>query len=55
MGPVKVMAGLIVTERDKGGLRLEKYRPFPLRGARVVNKLDRALGGSLVWPESTPV
>ena len=26
------MAGLTVTERDKEGLRLEKFRPFPPRG-----------------------
>ena len=26
------MAGLTVTERDKGGLRLGEYRPFQLRG-----------------------
>ena len=29
---VRVAAGLIVTERDREGLRLEKYRPFPSRG-----------------------
>ncbi len=29
---VRVAAGLTVTERDKDGLRLEKYRPFPSRG-----------------------
>ena len=29
-GLVKVMAGLTVEESDKGGLRLRKYRPFPL-------------------------
>ena len=29
-GLVKVMAGLTVEETDKGGLRLRKYRPFPL-------------------------
>ena len=32
-GPVEVMAGLAITERDKAGLKREKYRPFPLRGA----------------------
>ncbi len=31
-GKVSVMAGLTVTERDKEGLRLEKFRPFPPRG-----------------------
>jgi hypothetical protein len=31
-GLVSVMAGLTVSERDKEGLRLEKYRPFPSRG-----------------------
>ena len=30
-GLVKKMAKLIVTERDKAGLRLERYRPFPVR------------------------
>ncbi len=30
-GLVKKMAELIVTERDKAGLRLERYRPFPVR------------------------
>ncbi len=29
---VRVAAGLTVTERDKDGLRLEKYWPFPSRG-----------------------
>jgi hypothetical protein len=29
---VKVAAGLAVSERDNRGLRLEKYRPFPVRG-----------------------
>ena len=29
------MAGLTVTERDKEGLRLEKYRPFDRRGGLV--------------------
>ncbi len=29
-GLVKVMARLTVEETDKGGLRLRKYRPFPL-------------------------
>ena len=27
-GKVSVMAGMAVTERDKAGLRLEKYKPF---------------------------
>ena len=30
-GKVSVMAGLAVTERDRDGLRLEKYRPFDPR------------------------
>ena len=34
-GLVRVMAGLTVTERDRTGLRLEKYRPFELRGQPV--------------------
>ncbi len=29
---VRVAAGLTVTERDRDGLTLEKYRPFPPRG-----------------------
>ena len=29
-GLIKVMAELTVEETDKGGLRLRKYRPFPL-------------------------
>ncbi len=29
---VNVAAGLAVSERDDRGLRLEKYRPFPVRG-----------------------
>ncbi len=37
-GKVSVMAKLIVTERDKGGLRLEKYRPTPFR--RPVTESD---------------
>ena len=31
-GRVATLAGLTITERDKDGLRLEKYRPFPPRG-----------------------
>ena len=31
-GPVKVMAGLAVSESDKDGLRLRKYQPFPPGG-----------------------
>ena len=31
-GQVKVMAKLTVSERDRDGLRLEKYRSFPTRG-----------------------
>ncbi len=29
---VGVAAGLAISERDDRGLRLEKYRPFPVRG-----------------------
>ncbi len=31
-GRVAVLAGLTITERDRDGLTLEKYRPFPPRG-----------------------
>lgn len=31
-GKVSVMAGLTVEETDNGGLRLRKYRPFPVGG-----------------------
>jgi len=34
-GLVSVMAQLIVTERDNRGLRLEKFRRFPVRGRAV--------------------
>jgi hypothetical protein len=34
-GLVSVMAGLTVSERDIGGMRLEKYRPFDRRGGLV--------------------
>ena len=44
-GKVSVMAKLIVTERDKGGLRLEKYRPTPFR--RPVTESD-------LGPEGAP-
>ncbi len=30
-GKVSVLAGLMVTERDRDGLRLEKYKPFDPR------------------------
>ncbi len=43
-GLVGKMAGLTVTERDKDGLRLEKYRPFPSHGLLA----ERDLG-----PEAT--
>ena len=39
-GQIKVMAGLTVTERDKEGLRLEKYRPFPSRGRSTQRDLN---------------
>ena len=43
-GKVSVMAGLTVSERDKEGLRLEKYRPFPSRGR--VTQRDLGLEGT---------
>ncbi len=43
-GKVSVMAKLIVTERDKGGLRLEKYRPTPFR--RPVTESDLGSEGT---------
>ncbi len=54
-GQVKVMAGLTVTERDKEGLRLEKYRPFPSRGRPT--QRDRNTKGSpaRVSETATPV
>ncbi len=42
-GLVSTMEGLTVTERDKVGLRLEKYRPFDRRGGLV--QRDPALEG----------
>ncbi len=42
---VKVAAGLTVTERDRDGLRLEKYRPFHPPGLPQERDLD---------PEGTP-
>ena len=45
-GQVKDLAGLTVTERDRGGLRLEKYRPFESRGRpRGGDRAD--LGGAV--------
>ena len=32
-GLVKIMAGLRVEERDRGGMRLRKFEPFPGAGA----------------------
>ncbi len=43
-GLVRVMAGIAVTERDKRGLRREKYRPFPVRG-RPTDAQVAPLGG----------
>jgi hypothetical protein len=43
-GLVSVMAGLTVSDRDKGSLRLEKYRPFDRRGGLV--QRDPALEGT---------
>ena len=43
-GKVSVMPGLTVIERDKDGLRLEKYRPFSGRG--VVTQRDPASEGT---------
>ena len=45
-GQVGKMAGLTVTERDKDGLRLEKYRPFPSRGRPT--DADLGSGGAQV-------
>ncbi len=39
---------------QRGRMRDHTAAPFRRRVPRVVNKLGRALGGSLVWPESTP-
>ena len=53
-GQVSVMAGLMVEESDKGGLRLRKYRPFPL-GGRVT---ESDLGSEAAQPpekEETPL
>ncbi len=36
-GKVSVMAGLMVEESDKGGLRLRKYKPFSV-GGRVTQR-----------------
>ena len=47
-GLVKVLAGLFVVERDKGGLRLEKYSPFPVRGRTADG--DLGLQGTQVPP-----
>ena len=33
-GKVSVMAGLMVTERDRGGLRLERFQKFPGRSVQ---------------------
>jgi len=40
-GLVKVMAGLTVEESDKGGLRLRKYRPFPLGRSATDAHIER--------------
>ncbi len=53
-GKVSVMAGLMVEESDKGGLRLRKYRPFSL-GGRVT---ESDLGSEGTQPpenEETPL
>ena len=39
---VATLVGLTVTERDKDGLRLEKYRPFPSRGQAQERDLNAA-------------
>ncbi len=31
-GKVSTLAGLAISERDDRGLRMEKFRPFPVRG-----------------------
>jgi hypothetical protein len=38
-GKVSVMAGLMVEESDKRGLRLRKFKPFPLGGATTQRDL----------------
>ncbi len=43
-GKVSVMAGLMVEESDKGGLKLRKYRPFP--GGGRVTESDLGLKGT---------
>ncbi len=45
-GLVKVMAGLTVEETDKGGLRLRRYRPFPL-GGRLADRQDGVSGAGV--------
>ena len=45
-GLVKAMAGLTVEETDKGGLRLRRYRPFPL-GGRLADGQDGVLGAGV--------
>ena len=53
-GKVSVMAGLMVEESDKGGLKLRKYRPFP-GGGRAT---QRDLGSEGTHPpenEETPL
>ena len=62
-GLVEKLAGLIVTERDKGGLKLEKYRPFPVRrrptggdlgpkGAQVPEKEETRVSGPIGQEEA---
>ncbi len=43
-GKVSVLAGLMVTERDRDGLRLEKYKPFDPR--HRVPQRDLSLEGT---------
>ena len=41
-GQVKVMAKLTVSERDRDGLRLEKYRPFPTHDRATDAQVERS-------------
>ena len=43
-GKVSVMAGLMVEESDRGGLKRRKYKPFPVGGAAT--QCDLGLEGT---------
>ena len=45
-GLVKDLAGLTIEETDKGGLRLRRYRPFPL-GGRLADGQEGVLGAGV--------